>query len=185
MARNTVRGTPYTHIKAGNSQGMAPGTPAGYTGTQGKLYGRDVIDTRPIGGTPYHSEAGNGPETRRVVSQDKYGKVESNQQGDANDPTNNGSGVILDGANSYERGFAPSDHPTMDSPVPRNAPTFDEGSILKEDLAHLGRGNERGREDLVRAGGVMSRGMVQKSTSSGPEDELTTDDTLPSVGPAR
>lgn len=148
MARNSVRGTPYTHVKASNT-----------------------------------SHGGNGPESKRVVSQAPYGMVESNEQGNANNPKNNGSGVVLDGAH-YANGFSPHAHPAMDSPVPTDAPRFDPGFISTEDAAHLGSGNESGREGLVAGGGVMSRGMVGTSRASDKsETELTTDDTLPAVGP--
>lgn len=182
--RNTVRGTPYTHVKTSNTEGQKAGKPGGYEGTVGRGYGDDEIQTGPGRGTPYQSRGGNGPESRRVVSSDKYGKVETNQAGNMNDPATNGSGVILDGANSYARGFAPGGEPTMDSPVPRDAPRFDPGFISAEDAAHLGSGNERGREGLVAGGGVMSRGMVGVSKNNQPEDFLTEDDTLPSTGPA-
>lgn len=184
MARNTVRGTPYSHVKAGNTEGQKAGTPAGYEGTVGRQYGDDEIRTGPSRGTPYQSRAGNGPETRRVVSSDKYGKVIDPVAGNMSDPASNGTGVVLDGAESYSRGFSPGSEATLDSPIPREAPRFDPGFIAAEDAAHLGSGNHAAREGLVSGGGVMSRGMVGTSKRGGAEDELTTDDTLPSVGPA-
>lgn len=183
MARNSVRGTPYTHVKASNTEGQSAGTPGGYKGTVGDQYGDDDIQTGPSRGTPYNSHGGNGPESKRVVSQAPYGMVESNEQGNANNPKNNGSGVVLDGAH-YANGFSPHAHPAMDSPVPTNAPRFEPGFISSEDAAHLGSGNESGREGLVAGGGVMSRGMVGVSKNDQPETFLTTDDTLPSTGPA-
>lgn len=176
MARNSVRGTPYTHVKAGNSEGQSASKPVGYKGTVGNQYGDDQIQTGPSRGTPYNSHAGNGPESKRVVSSDKYGKVESNQQGNANDPASNGSGVVLDGASAAG---------ALDSPVPGNAPVFDPGYMETENRAHLGSGNEMGMRNLLNGGGVMSRGMVGTSKPGAGEDELTTDDTLPAVGPAR
>lgn len=184
MSRNTVRGTPYTHVKASNTEGQKAGKPGGYEGTVGRQYGDDEIQTGPGRGTPYQSRGGNGPETRRVVSSDKYGKVETNAAGNMNDPATNGSGVILDGADSYSRGFSPGGEATLDSPIPRDAPRFDPGFISAEDEAHLGSGNRSGTEGLLAGGGVMSRGMVGTSKSSGSETELTEDDTLPSTGPA-
>lgn len=184
MARNSVRGTPYTHVKASNTEGQSAGKLSGYTGTTGNQYGDDDIRTGASRGTPYQSRGGNGPESKRVASHGKYGEVQSNGQGDANNPKNNGSGIVLDSANSYERGFAPSNEPTLDSPVPRGAPHFDAGFIPGEDRAHLGSGNESGIKGLAEAGGVMSRGMKGTSTPGGAETELTDDDTLPAVAPA-
>lgn len=183
MARNSVRGTPYTHTKAGNSEGQSASKPVGYKGTVGDQYGDDQIQTGPSRGTPYNSHAGNGPESKRVVSQSKYGMVETNAAGNMSDPASNGSGVVLDGANSYERGFMPTQRPSLDSPVPDRAPRFDPSFITSEDRAHLGSGNESGAKGLVAGGGVMSRGMVGVSKNGQSETQMTTDDTLPEVAP--
>lgn len=175
MARNSVRGTPITHLgpAASNSGYRQGGGNADRTVLP--QYAEDGINTRTNArGTPAQYEHGNPADASRVASSGKYGMVESNQQGNANDPANNGSGGVLDGA-GHEL--------TLDSPVPGRAPRFDPGFIPREDAAHLGSGNEMGARDLINGGGVMSRGMVQKSTPNGPEDELTLDDTLPTVGP--
>lgn len=174
MARNSVRGTPYTHIGPASNQGYREG--GGASNTVADQYRGSGINTQANSrGTPAQYEHGNPADAQRVASQGPYGMVESNQQGNANSPQNNGSGVLLDGAGGAS---------TMDSPVPGGAPRFDPGFIAKENTAHLGSGNEMGARDLINGGGVMSRGMVQKSTSAGAETELTADDTLPAVGPA-
>lgn len=175
MARNSVRGTPYTHVKAGNSEGQSASKPVGYKGTVGNQYGDDQIQTGPSQGTPYNSHAGNGPESKRVVSQSKYGMVETNAAGNMSDPASNGAGVVLDGASAAG---------ALDSPVPGNAPVFDPGYMETENRAHLGSGNEMGLRDLINGGGVMSRGMVGVSKSGQSETQMTTDDTLPSTAPA-
>jgi len=183
MARTVVRGTPYTHVGSGSTrnEGHSPG--AGGKTVQPQYQGSGINTATNERGTPYTKQNGDSSEYSRTVSDGKYGMVESNGQGNANDPRNNGSGVVLDGA-SYANGFSPNAHPAMDSPVPMNAPRFEPGFISQEDAAHLGSGNESGREGLVAGGGVMSRGMVGMSKSSQSEDFLTEDDTLPSTGPA-
>jgi hypothetical protein len=181
MARNSVRGTPYTHISNTAREGY--GSTMGGKTVQPQYQGSGINTRTNERGTPYNSQEGNSDEFKRVVSHDKYGMVESNEQGNANDPKNNGSGVVLDGAR-YANGFSPNAHPAMDSPVPTDAPRFDPGFIGAEDAAHLGSGNERGRNGLVAGDGVMSRGMVGVSKNSQPETFLTEDDTLPSTGPA-
>jgi hypothetical protein len=180
MKGSTVRGTPIHHVGNTSREGMSAGTPKGMKGTSPEQYDSDRrgYQSDPRGGTPYRSETGNGSETRRVVSSDRYGKVESNQQRNANDPLNNGHGVVFDGANEYSRGYAPRGEASEDSPVPRGAPVFDAGFIASEDRAHAGRGNEQtARDDILSIGGVLSRGMVGTSKANGPENELTQDDT--------
>lgn len=181
MSRTVVRGTPYSSVKAGNTEGQAPGKPSGYTGTVGGLYGDDSIPTGPSKGTPYQSRAGNGPSTKRVVSADTYGKVMSNQQGNANDPMNTGPGVLLAGMGEAH---SPPPAGALDSPVPGSAPHFNPADMIAENRSHLGSGNEGGLRDLVNSTGVMGRGMAQKSTPGGSEFELTDDDTLPGTAPA-
>lgn len=179
----SVRGTPY--IKLGGSEGGNAGKPAGYTGTQGPLYGRDIIDTRGQGGTPYQSNNGNPANARRVVSADLYGKVMSNSQGNANDPANNGGGVVLDSVTTdYED---PTIQPSMDSPVPGNAPLYQTADITSVNQARLGSNMSpaHAKDDLLSLGGVMSRGMDNISKPGEPETELTADDTLPGVAPRR
>lgn len=184
MSRTVVRGTPYTSIKPGNAEGRAPGTPKGSDGeTSMSQYRGTGMSTTQGRGTPYRSEAGNGPESKRVVSADRYGHVMSNQQGNANDPANTGKGVVLDSAAGAS--FGPAAAPSLDSPVPTAAPVFEPGWMEAENRAHLGRGNEKvATGGLVSAGGVMSRGMKGTSTPQGAETELTDDDTLPGLRPA-
>jgi hypothetical protein len=182
MARTVVRGTPYTSIKAGNAEGRAPASPKGSDGeTSMEQYRGTGMSTAQGRGTPYRSEAGNGPESKRVVSADRYGKVMSNQQGDANDPMNTGPGVLLAGMGEDH---SPPPAAALDSPVPGGAPVFDPGFMEIENREHLGSGNERATGGLVSVGGVMSRGMKGTSTPEGSETELTDDDTLPGVRPA-
>lgn len=139
MSRTVVRGTPYSKTVLPQYQGSGINTAEN---TQG---------------TPYHSEQGNSAEFKRVVSADDYGKVMSGSAGNQADPKSNGSGIVLDGAH-YANGFSPNAHPTMDSPVPTSAPMFEPGFISQEDAAHLGSGNESGREGIVAGGGVLGRG---------------------------
>lgn len=187
MTRTVVRGTPYTKIggSGNNSSGIAPGSPKGADG-QSTLspYRGTGMSTTQGPGTPFRSEAGNGAEAKRVVSADRYGKVMSNQQGDANMPMNNGNGVVLDSVSSdYED---PTHQPALDSPVPGNAPLFQTDKIVSVNQARLGSNMPAAaaKDDLLALGGVMSRGMVQKSTPGGAETELTDDDTLPGTAPA-
>lgn len=172
MARQVIRGTPITH--RGPEEHGGDGKPAGYEGTVGEQYGRDTIDTRKGGGTPYHSERGNPPNASRVVSHGKYGEVTGLAGIDRNKPE--GEGVMLDdGSHSYAEGFETTEREqTMDSPVPEHAPRFEPGFIPKADGARLGSGNERGREGLVAGGGVMSRRM--EGTSKSGEAETSEDE---------
>ncbi len=190
MRPSTVRGTPFTKITSTGNEGfrqaggnadntVAPQFRGGGINTQG--------NTR---GTPAQYAHGDSDEFSRTVSSDNYGKVIDDQMGDQSDPASNGNGVILSNmGQDYED---PSAQPTMDSPVPSDAPRFDTGTIKDENRAHLGRGrgvtapNEAMSVDnLETIGGVMSRGMVGTSKASDKSElELTADDTLPAVGPA-
>lgn len=186
MKSTTTRGTPYTHIGPSGSNSGYRQSGGNADNTVGEQYRGSGINTQTNArGTPAQYEHGNPGDASRVASHDKYGMVESNEQGNANNPANNGSGVILDGAH-YANGFSPHAETTLDSPIPRDAPRFDTGFIATEDAAHLGKGShaERSREGLVAGGGVMSRGMLGTSTPGMPETALTDDDTLPAVGPA-
>jgi hypothetical protein len=179
----SIRGTPY--IKLGGTEGGSAGKPAGYTGTVGPQYGRDIIDTRGQGGTPYQSTNGNPATAKRVVSADLYGKVMSNQQGNANDPNNNGGGVVLDSVTTdYED---PAIQPAMDSPVPGSAPMYQTANIVSVNQARMGSNMSpaHAKDDLLALNGVMSRGMDNISKPGEAETELTDDDTLPGVAPRR
>lgn len=102
------------------------------------------------GGAPYTSQSGNPAQSKRVVSSDAYGKVMSNNQGNANDPSNNGSGIVLDGAKAAG---------AMDSPVPSGAPVFNPAYMDAENKAHLGSGNEAAANSTMTSGdGVLARG---------------------------
>lgn len=187
MKSTSVRGTPYTHIGPGGqggNEGFRQGGGNADRTVQPQYQGSGLNTQANARGTPARYEHGNVDEFKRVVSSDKYGMVESNQQGNANNPNNNGDGVILD---KMSMDYAsPANEPAEDSPVPGNAPIFDTGEIISVNQARLGSGvkSEHARDDLLGCGGVMSRGMVQKSTANGPEDELTEDDTLPGLAPA-
>lgn len=183
MRGTSVKGTPY--ISKSSSEGGNAGKPAGYTGTVGPLYGRDIIDTRKQGGTPYQSTNGNPATTRRVVSADTYGRVMSGSAGQMNDPLSNGNGVVLDSVSSdYED---PTISPSMDSPVPGNAPMFQTSNLLTITQMRMGSNMSpaHAKDDLVALGGVMSRGLDTISKPGESEMELTTDDTLPGVAPRR
>jgi hypothetical protein len=190
MRPTTVRGTPYTKITNTANQGVSPRTPSGMKGTVEENTAEPGIRTGPPGrGTPYRSQAGNSDEFMRTVSRDRYGMVMDPVLGNPNDPRTNGDGVILDHmATDYED---PRHMPTMDSPVPVEAPIFETSTVAQENAAHLGRGRgptapnpAMARDDLLAIGGVMSRGMVGTSTNAEPEKILTDDDTLPAVAPA-
>lgn len=179
----SIRGTPY--IKLGGNEGGNAGKPAGYKGTQGPQYQRDIIDTSGQGGTPYQSQNGNPAEARRVVSADVYGKVMSGGAGNLNDPMSNGNGVILDSVSSdYED---PTLQPSMDSPVPGGAPLFQTSDIVTVNQARMGSGMPAtaARDDILALGGVMSRGMEGVDHPGDSEQSLTRDDTLPGVAPRR
>lgn len=159
MKSSTVRGTPVHSMRG--SEGMAAGKPKGMSGTVNQSFEGDQKGNHQEGiatGTPYQSHDGNSANARRTVSQGKYGMV-TDQNGDQASHLNNGNGVILDGM-SRENGYFPPGDQTTDSPVPGNAPTFDSRGIRQENLAHLGRGNERAVGDVIAdVGGVMSRGI--------------------------
>ena len=178
MARTVVRGTPYTSRSGGN-EGMRGGQPAGADGqTTMKQYRGTGMSTTQGPGTPYNSLTGNPADARRVVSSDKYGMVQSNAQGNANSPVNNGAGVLFDGTGGDYA--SPAHHATMDSPVPGRAPATMEGeSIVTRNQIALGKGAPAAgaRDDILALNGVLSRGMVQKtSTSDGDIAQLTRDD---------
>jgi hypothetical protein len=158
MAKGSVvKGTPFNFIPAGGA-GIAPGRPQGSDSTVMPQYRGSGINTQEnLRGTPYQSDAGNPGDARRVEHHDRYGRVIDPAAGDQADPAANGRGVILDKADDYAKGFQPPAAPTLDSPVPREAPIFDTTDIQREDRAHLGTHNEDGSEGLVKGGGVMSR----------------------------
>jgi hypothetical protein len=109
----------------------------------------------------------------------------SGSQGNANDPSNTGSGVLLDSVSSdYED---PTIQPSMDSPVPGNAPMYQTSDITSVNQARLGSNMSpaHAKDDLLALGGVMSRGMEGIDKSTDTEDKLTRDDTLPGVAPRR
>ena len=185
---STHRGTPVTSVKAGNNQGMGAGKPSGYEGTsRARNPGANFTsDTRGYqsserSGTPYHSQDGNGPETRRLVTRDAHGRDVVSEHGmRMNDPASNGAGVVFDGANNREAGYQPHQHPMIDPPVPEHAPNFKPEWIQEENRAHLGTAIEHlAGEGLVELGGVMSRGMVGTTKPHDPATILTSDDDYP------
>jgi hypothetical protein len=179
MARQVVRGTPIRSYAAGN-QGQAPGTPKGLEGTQPRGFTSDKrgYQSQAGEGTPYTSKAGNSATYRRVVEAGMTKGLIPDHTGQIpNSPRSNGSGVILDGTDSPAA--SPHAAPTMDSPVPANAPRFNPADMEAENRSHLGSGNEAGMLDLVNSTGVMGRGLDTVSQASNKnERELTDDDTL-------
>lgn len=175
MKGSTVRGTPYHHVGNTAREGMKAGTPKDMEGTSPRGMSSDNrgYQPNPRGGTPYHSDDGNSDEYKRQVAHGT--NLESSDHGNQNDPRSNGAGVMLD-ANGMDRGFSPRPERTMDSPVPGHAPEFDTGFIQEENRKHLGSGNERGNEDLVKGGGVMSRGMKNVSRPGGAETEMESEE---------
>lgn len=198
MRGSTVRGTPIHHIGNTAHEGVKPGVPKGYESEDGgartthEQYRSDKrgYQRAPNDGTPYHSEAGNGPEFRREVVRST--NAESSDHGNQNDPRSNGPTVLLDTHGPME-GFMPRESGgVMDSPVPAHAARFDAGTMHEEDEAHLGSGLEhlagaKVNNDLRRLDGVMSRGLDSTSHPGEDEFELTRDDTLkgPEAGSAR
>lgn len=153
-------------------------TPAQYRGTG--------MSTTQGPGTPYRSEAGNPANAKRVVSASDYGRVMSGGAGNLNDPNSNGTGVLLDGTGGADYA-SPNHRGYPESPVPGNAPATMEGdSIVTRNSIALGKGAPAAgaRDDILALNGVLSRGMVQKTTSRDPSDaQLTRDDDFPG-GPA-
>lgn len=138
MARTVVRGTPMSKTVQPQYEGSG-------------------INTGPNpGGAPYTSRTGNDDQFKRVVSSDTYGKVMSGSQGNANDPSSNGSGVVLDGVGADA---SPPAAGAFDSPVPGGAPAFNPASMDAENRAHLGSGNESAASSTMTSGdGVLARG---------------------------
>jgi hypothetical protein len=182
MKQTTVRGTPYTHKTVhGLEDSRGNGSPSENRGsTVHEQFREQGINTeRRVQATPYSSENGNPADARREVLRST--NAESSDHGNQNDPRSNGHGVVLDGANSYERGYQPPHAPALDSPVPRDAPWFETTTIREEDRAHLGHGvggDENAQDSLLACNGVMSRGLDSVSHPGESETELTRDDTL-------
>ncbi len=163
-------GTPVNYIgprgsMAGQKEGYGAGNPADYSGKSvNPNFAEPGIKTGPQGaGTPANYQRGNPDEARAVRLQHPYGLVISENGQDHNSARSNGDGVILDHmAKDYEN---PLPAPQIDSPVPREAPVFDTSQISTENRAHLGVGSGKAaptpamaRDDLLKIGGVMSRG---------------------------
>jgi hypothetical protein len=159
-----VVGTPINHIdatrglegtrSAGEPNRSAGGSTRGSTVTE--QYRGGGINTKPNErGTPYHSQAGNPPNDGRVAEgTGRYGQVRSENNQDHANPASNGRGVMLD-VGSLAGGSVPRPAPMIDSPA--GGPKFEPGTIIAEDRAHLGTGNERAVDSLVEGGGVLSR----------------------------
>jgi hypothetical protein len=148
----------------GNREGFTPGTPQGTKSTVLDQFRGSGINTAPNPvGTPLQDVDGNPDETRRVAEgTGRYGVVLSENGQDHNNFASNGDGVILD---KMSKDYADAAHkPTLDSPVPREAPLFETDNIIEENRAHLGKGSgptapndDMSRDDLMKIGGVMSR----------------------------
>ena len=197
-----VRGTPYT-FKGGNSrEGMTHGggKPEGYAGRagtvrdqyEGSRRGPDQVRTEMGGektlGTPFQSQDGNGPEYRRVRSDNKFGEVVSEGGINHNIPEQNGNGVILDRI-SEDRDYVPwgGEDAVMDSPVPQGAQRPSPGSANDLNALRNGEGsywsrNEQIKDQILANGGVLSRGMLGTSKRNGSETELVEDDALKNLG---
>jgi len=166
MKQSTVRGTPIHSIKAPNTQGMRAGKPAGMSGTVNRQFEGDQKINREEGistGTPYHSEDGNGPESKRVRSSDRYGIVETPSEGNQALNTSNGNGILFDRVKREDDYFGKEDE-MMDSPVPQGAQQPQHDSSLKLNELRNGKGKYWGADDaiedsLLKADGVMSRGI--------------------------
>jgi hypothetical protein len=107
----------------GNREGYSPGTPQNTDSTVLPQYREGGINTAPNPrGTPLQSQLGNPNEFSRVAEgTGRYGKVISENGQDHNDPASNGSGVIFDGTEHYERASRhrprpPSTHPCRATP---------------------------------------------------------------------
>jgi hypothetical protein len=189
----TVRGTPINRTNVAGNSGIRPGVPKGMVGTVHKQYDSDRrgYQSDPNGGTPYHSQAGNPPEARQLVTRDARGRVLDPNMGEVpNDPSSNGTGVVFDGTDNMGDGNSPRIEPTMDSPVPREAPVFDPGFMVQENRQHLGHGkgptapnDAMSRDEILPIGGVMSRGMIGTSHADDTDErELIQDDRLVDSG---
>jgi hypothetical protein len=167
MKQSTVRGTPIHSVKAGNAQGMNHGAkPEGMSGTVNRQFEGDQKINRQEGistGTPYQSMDGNGPETRRVRSSDKFGKVMTPAAGDQAEHDSNGNGVLFDRIERSEDYIGKIAN-VMDSPVPVGAQQPQHDASLKLNELRNGQGKYWGADDaiedsLLEADGVMSRGI--------------------------
>lgn len=181
MKQSTVRGTPINSIKAPNNQGMRAGKPEGMSGTVNRQFEGDQKINRQEGistGTPYVSQDGNGPETKRVRSSDKFGKVDSGAAGDQAFNTSNGNGVMFDSVKREDDYFGKEER-IMDSPVPEGAQQPQHDASIKLNELRNGEGSYWGADDviedsLLKADGVMSRGLDNTEDDRGEErDEQT------------
>jgi hypothetical protein len=167
MKQSTVRGTPINSIKASNSQGMNHGAkPGGMSGTVNRQFEGDQKSNREEGhstGTPYQSMDGNGPETSRMRSRDKFGRVTTASEGDQAEPTSNGNGVLFDRV-EQSSDYMGKDADVMDSPVPEGAQQPQHDASIKLNELRNGKGKYWGADDviedsLLKADGIMSRGI--------------------------
>jgi hypothetical protein len=142
----------------GNREGFTPGTPQGTKSTVLPQFRGGGINTQPNEvGTPLQDVDGNPDEfSRTAEGTGRYGIVLGENGQDMNNPAANGSGVTFDGAKA-SNGYTTRPAPTLDSPVPTNAPRFNPGFVPTEDRAHLGSGNESAADPDLRKGGVMGR----------------------------
>jgi hypothetical protein len=190
MKPSSVVGTPFHSIKASNSQGMMHGAkPSGMSGTVNRQFEGDQRINREEGistGTPYQSQDGNGPETKVTRSHGLYGDVETPSAGNQASPTSNGNGVILDGIDRA-RDYTAKPRPAMDSPVPEGSQKPQDNASIKLNEIRNGQGKYWGADDaiednIVAAGGVLSRGMENVSRPGESETELLEDDYLRNLG---
>lgn len=119
-----------------------------------------------VRGTPYNS-AKVSDDAAPKSSSGTFGNVIDTQTGvNLSRPESNGNGVILDGI-SRESDYFPKTAGAMDSPVPAGSPTFREGGMRAENIAHLGQGigaaPSQASDVILNIGGVMSRGIDEGS----------------------
>ena len=189
MKSSSVRGTPIRSISADNGQGFnSRPKPGGLSGTVNRQFEGDQKINRQEGistGTPYQSGSVNDdlpPKTTRS----KYGMVDTPAAGDQAQHTSNGNGVLFNGV-EQSNDYLPNLKDVMDSPVPEGAQMPQDDASLKLNEIRNGKGSYWGSDDaiqdsIVKAGGVISRGMLGTSTPAGGEMEMQEDDVLRNLG---
>lgn len=165
MKSSSVRGTPVTFL--------GPNGDPGYGGMTPGSYGS---------GTPLNSVKGNPDNAMRQVSNGKYGMVDTPAAGNQADHTNNGNGVLFNGV-SEGRDYLATQAGAMDSPVPAgaqmpNTNSADTLNALRNGSGKDYSGSKQIPDQILAAGGVLSRGMLGTSTPSGGAAEMTEDDAL-------
>lgn len=169
MKQSSVRGTPVTF--------RGPNGDPGYGGMTPGSYGS---------GTPVNSTHGNADNSMRQVSSGMYGMVDTPAAGNQADHNNNGNGVLFNGV-SEGRDYLASPAAAMDSPVPDgkqmpNTNLADSLNALRNGSGKDYSGSKQIPDQIVSAGGVLSRGMLGTSTPNGAAGEMIEDDVLVNSG---